>query len=268
MAALTRSQLRTRVLRELQDPTAKFYTTSIVNDLLNEAQEMFVTDTRCLRESGTINVISGTAEYALTGLTPKVLEVLRVALPPSPGQTNEVELIYLSQEDCARQDAYWRQTIGPNPWAYMRWNEGFDAIRLYPIPQTNFTALIAAGDVAFDALYGGVDDVENLTDAEFTSLYGDVDDVDPRYGALRVDYVAAPAEMDSDDDTPSIPAQWQDALYYYAVARCCEMSTPIAQVQKAGLYMGKYQEHVAQCKGLTNSQFQEKPPRRQLLRKY
>lgn len=260
-SSYTRSTLASDIQTELNDTAGTYYTSSIVNAEINLAISDFLQMTRLRRSNAVIAVTSGIAEYSLSSLTPRVLEVLRVALPTSAGGTDERILQFATLEGIEATDSNWRLTTGL-PYAYMRWNQGDQQIRLYPIPDSGFSATVQASDVTFSGYLGDIDYFVDLTDAAFTSAYGAIDTLAPEYGSLRVEYVAAGTDLSADGDSVEtvggVPPQFQDALKWYACARLCELSLPIAQRDKSPSYWAKFQQEVD--KALSNQDvFQPKP---------
>lgn len=258
----TRSTASSAIGTEMQDATGTYYTATIKSGLINQGMAQVAEDTQCRRATTTITVNAGQAEYSLTGVSPRVLDVLRVALPPNEGSTDEQLLQFVTMEDLDAHDSQWRSQTG-NPTAYMRWGQGFNAIRIYPEPDTTYTAITDASAATFSGLYGGVIDLTGLTDSEFDSLYGGVIDAAYKYGSLRVDYVAQSTDLTSDSDSletvGGIPVQYQDAVIWYACARLCEIDVAIAQQQKAAGYWAKYAAEIGKANDLTANSFQSKP---------
>jgi hypothetical protein len=218
-------------------------------------------DCGCGGATTTMTVNAGQAEYDLTSVSPRIIEILRVALPPSESDTNEVTLAFATQEDIEKADATWRSTTG-QPYAYMRFGQGFNKLRLYPEPSSTYTAIADASAATFSGLYGGIIDLSGLTDSEFDTLYGGVIDAAYKYGSLRIDYVAQATTISSTDSmetTGGIPVPYQDAVIWYACARLCESDVPIAQRDKAQVYWAKYAAEIAKAKALTENNFQSKP---------
>jgi len=259
--------LRSNVLTELQDEGGIYFSPVVVKNLLNEGQRVFCRQTRILRASKTLNVVAGTAEYDLSTLVPEVMEVLAVACPQSAAITSPIALRYMTWEELEAQDTLWRTRTG-NPRAYMRYQEGPLKVRLYPIPDMSYNALIGAPPVAFDGAYGIIGSATNLTDAQWTSAYGMVSSTGVIYGALTVDYVAAPIDMAAITDEPTVPPEFHEALYWYAVARCCEMDVSISQANKAQGYWAKFAEHVQRAQRYAAGGYQNKPPRSVSVREF
>lgn len=256
--ATLRSAMQTAAL----DPTGKYNTAAICLDRINLALAQVAQDTSCRRATTTITVNAGQAVYSLTSVAPRVIDVLRVALPPSENDTAEQLLTFLTMEEIDGIDFQWRSTTG-DPTAYMRWGDGFTALRLYPEPTSTYTAITDASAATFSDLYGGIIDLSGLTDSEFDALYGGVIDAAYKYGSLRVDYVASSTDLannsDSVETVGGIPVQYQDAVFYYAMFLLSQIQTPVATAINGDQYMALYQAEVAKCRQLSESSFQSKP---------
>ena len=267
-APYTLDQLRVLVWRELQDPLGVYFSRAIVNDFLNEAQHQFVRATRCLRVSNSvIPLVYGQAEYDLSSLTPRAIELLSVSCPQSSAITSPIALTYTSWEELEAMDTLWRVRQG-NPRRYMRYNEGPQKIRVYPIPSLSLNPIAMAPAVGWDGAYGMIGSVSGIDDATWTATYGLVSSTGVQYGALTLDYVAAPTDMSDDTDQPSTPPDTHEALRDYAVARCLLMDTPLKQIEKAALYMQAYQAGVDRWQKLAAGGFQHKPARSVTVREY
>jgi len=258
----TRSTASAAIGTEMQDEPATHYTATIKHGLINQAMAQVAEDTQCRRATTTITVNAGQAEYSLTSVSPRIIDVLRVALPPNENSTDEQLLQFVTMEDLDAYDLQWRSQTG-SPTAYMRWGQGFNSIRLYPEPDSTYTAIADASAATFSGLYGGIINVEGLTDTEFDALYGGAIDAAYKYGSLRIDYVAQSTDLSGDSDSletvGGIPAQYQDAVIWHACARACELSVPIAQQQKAAVYWAKYAAEIRKANELTANSFQSKP---------
>lgn len=262
-SSYTLATLRTETLEEMQDTAGTHYTNALVLKRINSVLSRFLKDTGIRRETTTINVNAGQAEYSLTSVSPPVLDVLRVALPPSESETSEVDLQYVTLEQIVATDSTWRQTTG-NPWAYMRWGQGATNIRLYPEPTSNYVAIADASAAEFSGLYGGIITLSGLTDSQFDALYGGVISAAYKYGAMRVDYIAGATALSADGDslltTNEIPVEFQEAIKWGVCEELSGLSLPIAQVNKVPLYRARYEEITAKAKALANQGMQSKPP--------
>lgn len=65
MPNYTRLDLTTRVSELIGDTSNQQWSTSQIQDRLQNAQEQFVADTRALRDTQTFNIVAGTSTYAL-----------------------------------------------------------------------------------------------------------------------------------------------------------------------------------------------------------
>lgn len=245
----TRAILRAITGRIRQDEAGIYDTATRVNDLLNEGARDFSEQTRCLRQTYVGDLLTGTALPDLTAITPMVLEVLRVWV-------DDRELEYTPGDILARLPGYPTETGTPR--YYTREMAGFPAIRLHPIPASDFEAQVSGGIVA-SSLYGGVVGITGLTGAQATSLYGGTAGVTVKSGGLRIEYIAQATDMVADSDKPSIPDEFHDALVWYAVARLHEDDVPISEQAKAPAYWAKYAAEVDRCMRLVNAGFQRKP---------
>lgn len=249
-------------LQEATDGTAVYFPDSDVAGVINLGMAQVCEDTGCRRTTTTITVNAGQAEYDLTGITPRVIDVLRAALPPNENSTDEQPLAFVYMEDLDAADYQWRSKTGA-PIAYMRWGQGFNKLRLYPEPDSTYTAITDADAATFSGLYGGIISVAGLTDTEFDALYGGVIGAAYKYGSLRLDYVAQSTDLsdsgDSMETTGGIPVQYQDAVIFWACAELCRWDVPIAQVQKSAMYEAMYQAEIAKANELAANSFQSKP---------
>ena len=77
MPNYTRSDLVTQVSELIGDTSSQQWSASRIQDRLQKAQEQFVADTRCLRDTQTFSLVAGTSTYALSTDT---LDVVRVGI--------------------------------------------------------------------------------------------------------------------------------------------------------------------------------------------
>jgi len=126
MPSLTRSDLVTRVGELINDPNHTRWSTSQKQERVEEAQERFVVDTRCLINSSSTSVVAGTAEYSLPT---DILDIERVT-------HNGIELTRMSKADF---DFYtnrnWASDQGRPERYYVDLDPDNKKIGLYPKPQ-------------------------------------------------------------------------------------------------------------------------------------
>lgn len=258
----TRAQMRTLVLRELQDPSGIYFTAALVNDVLNDVMGVFVEKTGLRRASANINVVGGDPVVNLATLSPPVVRVTRVALPSGETATDEIKLIKVDEEELEDMDLNWRNRDG-RPTHYMRWNQGFKALRLYPNPSTAFTAwLDQDAKASFDSMLGLVNGLEGVN-GTFDSLYGTMTGLNTYLGGCRVDYVAGSTPMTDDADTPytksGVPDEHHYAIWRGAVGVCLKMETALKQLERAATYITELDNEIAAAKTGVKEDFQDKP---------
>lgn len=258
----TRAQMRTLVLRELQDPNGRYFTTALVNDVLNHVMGVFVEKTGLRRATTVIDVVAEDPTVDLSSVTPSVLKVLRVALPRAEGETDERKLIKVSEEELEGMDPDWRNTRG-NPTHYMRWNQGHKALMLYPKPITAFSSAVLSGVVtSWDSVTGIIGDFD-LIPGSFDSVSGAITSVSSLFGGLRVDYIAGSTDMDDDDDTPytksGVPSEHHYAIWRGAVGVCLKMETALKQLERAASYFAEFESEIESIRRDVKGDFQDKP---------
>lgn len=128
MPSQTRATLTTLVSLLIDDPANTRFSTTQVQDKIQEAQERFVLDTRALRDSTTDTVVDGTQEYSLPS---DVLDIVRMA-------HKGVELVRISKADLDfYTTARWDQTTGTPTYFYVDLDPNNKKYGLYPIPTAN-----------------------------------------------------------------------------------------------------------------------------------
>lgn len=127
MPSQTRATLTTLVSLLIDDPSNQRFTTTQVQDKIQEAQERFVLDSRVLRDSVTDTTVTGTQEYALQT---DVMDIIRMA-------HKGVELIRISKADLDfYTTARWDQTNGTPKYYYVDLDPNNKKYGLYPIPES------------------------------------------------------------------------------------------------------------------------------------
>lgn len=127
MPSMTRANLVTRIGQLINDPSDQRFTASQKQDEIQKAQEMFVLDTKCLKDVSTITIVSGTNSYALPT---DILDVMRVAhknLKLERLSEYELDVIF---------NADWTVTTGTPTKYYIDLDPNNQKIILYPIPQS------------------------------------------------------------------------------------------------------------------------------------
>lgn len=256
----TVATLRGWCQRDFQDTGGDHITNAMWLDLFNEGETKFATESLCIRTRNALDVNAGQHTYAMTGLSPKVLKVWRFGLPSSAGGTDDVWLPCYSIEEMNDRNRTWPTADAGLPECVIRFGEGFDQVRLWPTPAGNYLGLVTAGaTLTMSDYYGIIGSSSVLTDATWDAYYGALGSSLLQVGSLSLIYAAAPTGMTADGDYPSIPFQYQDALYFYALARVCEMSVPIAISEKAAGYWAKFNDLLTSATLQSQQGFQTKP---------
>lgn len=125
MPSQTRATLTTLVGLLIDDPSNDAFTTTQVQDKIQEAQERFVLDTRTLRDSVTDTVVANQQEYALPS---DVLDVIRAS-----HKGVEIRRISKADLDFSFSDR-WDQTTGTPKYFYVDLDPNNKKYGLYPIP--------------------------------------------------------------------------------------------------------------------------------------
>jgi hypothetical protein len=126
----TRATLTTLTSLLIGDPANSQFSTTQVQDKIQEAQERFVLDTRVLTDNATDSIVDGTSEYNLPS---DVLDIKRLAV-------NGIELDRVSRFQIDLEKAgNWSADAGTPQKFYVDLDPNNKKLRLYPIPQ--------AGDV-------------------------------------------------------------------------------------------------------------------------
>lgn len=127
MPQLTRSQLVTRIGQLIGDPNDQEFTAAEKQAEIEKAQEMFVLDTKCLKDVTTLTVVAGTASC---DLPTDMLDVSRVAHKGLKiERLSEYELDVLN-------NTVWNTTAGTPTNYYIDTDPNNKKIYLYPIPQS------------------------------------------------------------------------------------------------------------------------------------
>lgn len=126
MPSQTRSGLTTLVSLLIDDPANQQFSTTQVQDKIQEAQERFILDTRALTDNVTDTSVAGTQEYALQS---DVLDIKRIA-------HNGIQLIRQSKFDIdLMRQANWSSDTGTPKWYYVDLDPNNKKYGVYPIPQ-------------------------------------------------------------------------------------------------------------------------------------
>lgn len=129
MPSYTRSELVTQVSELIGDASNQQWSVIQIQDRLQKAQEKFVSDTRCLRDVLSLNIVAGTSRYTLNTDT---FDVVRV------GISGRSPLKKISEFDL---DMYvggdWSSTNGSPSHYYVDTNLINKHVTLYPIPQAS-----------------------------------------------------------------------------------------------------------------------------------
>lgn len=263
--AYTRSEVRTQILREMQDPTAKYFTTDLVNDRIDDACEQWCQDSRLRIVNGQIDMVANTSVYSLTSMAPRVIEILRASCPTGSTATDDYTLRLMTQTDMDQTYPNWRSEPASWPFAVIRDLSGPQSLRLYPTPASSQEATVRAGTYFANQTTGAVMNLSGLTSAAATAAAGAAMNIQYLVGSLQLYYVAGATDITSDATTLEtacgISPDFQEAILYYVCARLCEMDTPISQAQKAQGYWAKYQALLSEAVKREKSGMQLRPPR-------
>jgi hypothetical protein len=262
-ASYTRSELRTQVLRELQDPSAVYFSTDLLDDLLNDAMQEWCEQTLLNVVNGSIDLVANQAVYSLTGLSPRAIRVKRLSCPYSAGADTDRQLEIIGQDELEQKFPNWRSQPASWPLVAIRDLAGPQSLRLHPAPSSSQAATILAGTFTVSGTTGAIVDITGLTSVQATALYGATVDIQFLSGSLLVYYAAGAVDITSDSTTVEtacgISPDFQDALRFFILARCCEIDTPISQQAKAAGYWQKWQTIVDQAKRLETAGMQSRP---------
>lgn len=118
----------TQVSELIGDTSNQQWSTDRIEDRLQKSQERFVEDTRCLRDTQTFSIVSGTNTYALADDT---LDVARV------GITGRGALSAISKFDLDMlTGSDWTTSVGSPIRYYVDTSSTNKNLTLYPIPQS------------------------------------------------------------------------------------------------------------------------------------
>lgn len=116
---MNRLDMQTRILERLNDSTTspQFWTTSEIDDLIQEAQEVLAEESRLIKRSVTVTVRPGTSYYNIRSVASDCMTPYRIVLPD-----NRIRLRAISP---AQLDAYhllWETVTGtPRWWVPIDW---------------------------------------------------------------------------------------------------------------------------------------------------
>jgi hypothetical protein len=260
-----RSEARTQILREMLDPTAKYFTTDLVNDRINDAMEQWCQDSRLRVVNGQIDIVANISVYSLTSMAPRVIEILRASCPTGSTATDDYTLRLMTQTDLDQEYPNWRSETASWPFAVIRDLAGPQSLRLYPTPASSQEATVRAGTYFANQTTGAMMNLSGLSSAAATAAAGAAMNIQYLVGSLQLYYVAGSTDISSDATTLEtacgISPDFQDAIIFYVCARLCEMDTPISQQQKAQGYWAKYQTILQEAIRRDRSGMQQRPPR-------
>lgn len=127
MPNYTRADLVTQVSELIGDTANQQWTAERIQDRLQKAQERFVDDTRCLRDTQTFSIVAGTNTYDLSTDT---LDVVRV------GISGKSALTKISKFDLdLAVGGDWTTTAGSPRNYYVDTSSTNTNLTVYPIPQ-------------------------------------------------------------------------------------------------------------------------------------
>lgn len=258
----TRSEARTQILRPLGDPTAKFYSTDMVNDAIDKRLADFCLRSQCRRYTWRKDLVANQTIIDLTTLTPRVIDIQDVALPSSADGEQEMPLPFKSMEWLNANYPAWRTQESAWPQRYSRFTEGFDGLVLHPAPSSSQSAQVTAGPVVASSPYGIIISVLGITAAAATSAYGSTINVDFLSGNLRIDGIAHSTDLTSDSDTledGGCPIQYQEAIISGAIADLSRLATVIAIPALIEQHESRYEALLAKASRQAKSGFQSKP---------
>lgn len=117
----------TQVSELIGDTSNQQWSAARIQDRLQKAQERFVDDTRCLRDTQTFSIVAGTKTYALATDT---LDVVRV------GISGRSALKKISKFDLDLMvGGDWSTTLGSPAYFYVDTSSTNTNLTLYPTPQ-------------------------------------------------------------------------------------------------------------------------------------
>jgi len=116
---MTRLDMQTRILEKLNDSTTapQFWSTTQIDDVIQEAQEVLAEESRIIKRSVTVTVRPGTSYYHLRGIAADCMTPYRLSLPDARIRLRAVSPVQL--------DAYhllWETVTGtPSWWVPIDW---------------------------------------------------------------------------------------------------------------------------------------------------
>src|ERR1041384_655857 len=128
---MNRAEIKRRILDGINDTPDDpvFFTDSQLNDLIDEAVEFVVAETRAIRRTGFLALRASTTFYPLRGLASDLMLPYRVW-----NHANSNRLAVSSMEELDQFQQRWIETSGdPESWFGVSW----DIIGVYPRPTSN-----------------------------------------------------------------------------------------------------------------------------------
>lgn len=132
---LNRLEIKQRILDGINDDSSNpvFFTDAQLNDLIDEASEFVIAETRSMRRSSFLTLQAGVTFYTLRGVAPDIMLPYRIW-----NNANSSKLIVTSMEELDRFQQRWIDTTAtPEMWFPVSW----DIIGVYPHPTTSGSTL-------------------------------------------------------------------------------------------------------------------------------
>lgn len=259
----TLATLRTEMGEELQDETLTHYTATAIKKRINNRMADFTRRVLCRRHTWEVDLVASQAEYDLSTLSPRLVDIYSVGCPQSAGSTDQYLLkrVELTELEC--EYPQWRTEADSWPRAYARSTEGPHGILLHPRPASSQAASVRDGTVYATASAGALVNLTGIGTAAATAAAGALVGVRFLVGNLRIDGAAMSTDLSADGDSleaAGIPIEWQGAIKAGALADCHgDLSVPISQQNKAAQYEAEYEAGVLMATRRFQTSFQGRP---------
>jgi len=252
---MNRQEIRYAALNKLGVPETqrddpRFWSTSELNDMINECNRDLVKKTEYYRKNNTVIVADEQTYFDLPDDCFKVLRVTHDGEKLRPSSTAELDDLDLNWRDDAESDPiyYFIDVLQPGKLGvYPRptdtggtydYSQEYGIINVLAETGTTFT---------FSGEYGAIVNMKNDEDYEFNQDEGVCVRITTTSDNLKIDYVAIPPELTEDTESPAINEVYHDAYVYYLVKEALLKYNDRKDQSKIGMYEMKYNNIVAEA---------------------
>ena len=173
---MTRERIRDLVRKRLGETTASFWSTTELNNWINDAGHDVAYRSKCIKKNGNVTTTEDDSEYTISSSFPNYVDVLEVYMYQDGATWKKISLT--SRDRLDREIPGWKSANSSTPRKYY-YSKEEDVLGLYPAPDSD-----NSGTSYLEVYYAD----------DYTDMSGDSDtptDIPMALQLAMIDYVVA-----------------------------------------------------------------------------